>query len=37
MKQAGQSDSPEAPQMGFSLRDPIKLRGRQNAVNVWTI
>ncbi|MEM9633143.1 MAG: adenylate/guanylate cyclase domain-containing protein [Pseudomonadota bacterium] len=37
MQQAGQADSSDAPQTGFSLREPIKLRGRQNAVNVWTI
>ena len=37
MRQAGQSDSTDAPKIGFSLREPIKLRGRQNAVNVWTI
>ena len=36
MRQAGQSDGAEGPQTRFSLRDPIKLRGRQTAVNVWT-
>jgi len=37
MQQAAQADSADAPQTRFSSRDPIKLRGRQNAVNVWTM
>ena len=37
MQQVNQSNSSTGPQKGFSLHDPIKLRGRQNAVNVWTM
>jgi len=37
MQHVAQSDSADAPQTQVSLRDPIKLRGWQNAVNVWTM
>jgi adenylate cyclase len=37
MQHAGEAGTEEDPQTRFSLRDPIKLRGRQTAVNVWTM
>lgn len=37
MKQAAQAEGTDTPHQRFSLHDPIKLRGRQNEVNVWTI
>lgn len=37
MQQARQSENSETPYMGFSPRTPIMLRGRQNAIDVWTV
>ncbi len=35
--QARDSESSDTSYMGFSPRTPITLRGRQNAINVWTV
>ena len=37
MYQARQSESLDTPYMEFSPRTAIMLRGRQNAINVWTV
>ncbi|WP_421981134.1 adenylate/guanylate cyclase domain-containing protein [Roseibium sp.] len=37
MRRAGLSDDADEPATRFSHRKPIKLRGRQNEIDVWTV
>lgn len=37
IRRAALSEDGDHPEKAFSARDPIKLRGRQNAINVWTV
>ncbi|MBG6199883.1 adenylate/guanylate cyclase domain-containing protein [Roseibium album] len=37
IRQAARSEGKDHPEKAFSARDPIKLRGRQNSINVWTV